>query len=315
MRSLDITHRSRPREGPLPVADALETLREVADQLCAAWEGEDPPTKAARRDDAFWFAALACELLTGTRPTDRDDAIGAMDRTPGLPEAARQAVLSGLNPLPQRRRFPRGLVAALEAVPAAARQDDGGGAAEGDAPTAVVVAHPQSPPAVDDIEEIEDAEEVEEVEEEPRYRRAFLRRLGPYVAALCILAVPASAGTGAWMLGLLPASRADGAAGTSLAVESAALTVTPPTTHCPEATVQLDTSIVTNGEAGTLHLVFWLPGGNRLRERTVSIDEGQTVARSVAQIRVAGDVKLKGNASVTIHPGGRRAWAPFRFDC
>lgn len=313
MRSLDITtYGARTLEGPLPAAVAVRELRDAADRLHAAWAGDDPPTMAARRDEAYRFAVLACELLTGTRPIDRADALFLLGRTPGLPEAAQQAVLSGLNPRPQCRRFPRGLVGALEAVPDAAwpgvpevhevERDGGTGAAEGDAPAAVVIAHPTTLPPTEAVEE-------------PPYRRGFLRRLGPYVAALCVLAVPASAGTGAWMLGLLPASRADGAAGASLAVESAALTVTPPTTHCPQATVQLDTSLVTNGEAGTLRLVFWLPGGNRLRERTVHVEEGQTVARAIAQITVAGDVKLKGSASVTVHPGGQRAWAPFRFDC
>lgn len=346
--------------GPLPAAAALDALRDVAEELRARWEEHtgthgdlkpwtvvvlphgratlaDPNADRAggsRRGDAYWFAVLACELLTGTRPIERADAACLMSGTPGFPPEARQALLTCLNPRPKRRPLPHQLVEALEAVPASAWHlppdlpdlpddlpdlpeepedaqpegveiaevdDDEDGATEGDAPPAVVVAHPLREP--------------DEPDEPAPCRPGFLRRLGPWVAALCVLSVPASAVSGAWMLGLLPTTSAEGAASTTVAVESASLTVTPPTTHCPRATVQLDTRVVTNGEAGTLRLVFWLPGGNRLHERTVRVDEGQAVARAVAQITVAGDVKLKGSASVTVHPGGERAWAPFRFDC
>lgn len=70
MRSLDITtYGARPLAGPLPAAVALDELRDVAERLCAAWEGDDPATRATRRDDAYAFAVLACELLTAPAPS------------------------------------------------------------------------------------------------------------------------------------------------------------------------------------------------------------------------------------------------------
>lgn len=352
MRGLDITEYGRRtledvlRAGPLPAAAALDVLRDVAEELRAAWEERaeahgdlkpwtvevlpdghatvtgEPLAGASRRGDAYWFAILAIELLTGTRPIERVDAACLLRGTPGFPPEARQALLTGLSPRPKRRPLPHQLVAALEAVPASAwtGEEQPAAPAEPDEPT-----EPTEPPEPDGAAEGDAPSGLEEPpqepaavvrpEPEPAVRRSLARRLGPYVAALCLLAVPAAGGTGAWMLGLLPTS-AEGAATSSVAVESASLTVTPPTTHCPRATVQLDTTVTTNGEAGTLRLVFWLPGGNRLHERTVHVDEGQTVARAVAEITVAGEVRLlRGDASVTIHPGGRRAFAPFRYDC
>ncbi|HYG94697.1 MAG TPA: hypothetical protein VD859_14025 [Nocardioides sp.] len=349
---------------PLPAAAALDALRDVAEELrgIATERGEahgdvkpwnvvvlpdghativDPKlageavTGATRRGDAYWFAVLACEVLTGTRPIDRQDADCLMERA-GLPADARAAVLRGLAAHPQRRPFPHTLVAALARVPDEAWP---GGRREPSAvePVAVeaLVTEPApelapvaAEPAPEAPPEPEAAQEAEVVDPAPsagadpeaavvvrppgRPRRSLLRRLGPYVVTLGVALVLAGVAGGAWLL-RLDAQAGDGPG--PVRAQEVALRITPPHTTCPLARVHLSATIVTNGRPGTLTVRWSLPGGTRVPVRTVSVPEGQRTATVTMDVSVTGDQRLRGPAVAVVRPGGARASTPFVFAC
>ena len=88
--------------------------------------GADPD----ERSDAYSFAVMAFEVLTGTRPFDGDDALAVIaahwSKTPpradqlvqGLPRAAADALEHGLARDPARRLLPAQLAGALRSIPA-----------------------------------------------------------------------------------------------------------------------------------------------------------------------------------------------------
>ena len=88
--------------------------------------GVDPD----ERSDAYSFAVMAFEVLTGTRPFDGDDALAVIaahwsktppradQLVPGLPPAAANALEHGLARDPARRLLPAQLAGALRSIPA-----------------------------------------------------------------------------------------------------------------------------------------------------------------------------------------------------
>jgi serine/threonine-protein kinase len=343
--------------GPLPPADALVVLRDVADALAAAFEHGivhrdiKPanvfvlPTKRAKlgdfgqariasdpsvfrtttgqttgtpayfppevsqhgsepdeRSDAYSFAVMAFETLTGRRPYEADDVDALItahwrlsppdprDLVPGFPPAAAAALLRGMAREPSARLLPSALVDRLAAVPEAAwpavtRTTRLPSAVEPSgstvAPPTVVVrtSHPgrteQTPP--------------------PRPGRRSRRRTT--LGGIAALAVLLTAGAIA-MSSLL--SKNSPPAGPL--VQRVQLSTVPAPAHvdCPGGTLLLRAVIHTSGAPGKLLISWRQPDGRTTPNRQVDVVEGQREVDASLRLRLRGQRSISGDASIRV---------------
>jgi serine/threonine protein kinase len=248
--------------------------------------------------DAYSFAVMAYQVLTGSLPYDAPDAISMItahwrlqprhpaDALPGMPAAAADALLAGMSKVPTERPLPHQLVEELRRVPPGEWPSI---TATNTAPspatrgvTTVATPAPWSGPTP--------APPVEPTEHR--------RRRWPSRAALVIgvLAV-AAAGIAGWTL-LDPLAGPD-----RLDVRAVELEVEPgPTGTCPRAEFTFVATVRTNGAGGTLNVSWTRPDGESLPSRSVTLPEGQRDLRTELAYTFRGSEPLTGRAEV--HIGG-----------
>ena len=90
--------------GPLPAAQVLPLLHELADQI-----GDGP-------GDSLGFATVAYHALTGVDPSGRGTPTPAAEVLPGFPKPASEALMRGLSPQRAARPAPATVLAALDAA-------------------------------------------------------------------------------------------------------------------------------------------------------------------------------------------------------
>ena len=251
--------------------------------------------------DAYSFAVMAYQVLTGSLPYDAPDAISMItahwrlqprnpaDALPGMPAAAAEALLAGMSEVPAERPLPHQLVEELRRVPPGAWPSiTATNAAPAPAPaprgiTTVATPEPRSGPAL-----------PAPVEPPPEPRR----RRWPSRTALVVgvLAVAGAAVAGWTLLDPLAGSE-------RLDVRAVELDVEPgPTGTCPRAAFTFVATVRTNGAAGTLTVSWTRPDGETLPSRSVSLPEGQRDLRTELAYTFRGREPLTGRA--VVHIGG-----------
>jgi hypothetical protein len=370
---------------PLPAAAVLHALRDIAGILQAmhacglvhghlrpssvyvmpdgraalAHPGAAPPGTGtshdtAERADAYGFAVLAIELLTGVHPVDPRHAISMATALPLLPNAAATELKRALTTDPSRRPLPVDLVATLTAIPAEewptshllrtpppveeptiATSPDPVDAEPSDnerwAPET-----PETPEDAETAEAPEDAETAEAPEPEPplvtavapqpepvvvvqivpprRKRSLFRRILGPFVILLGLMTVFAGGAVGATML-FAPTISAGDATAAPLQVRRVSLSATPPQAFCPRASLHFAATVVTDGRAGVVEVRWRLPDGITADSERFSLHAGQTTLRAAIDVTLTGNEKLRGKVVAIVSPAGVRASVPIRYLC
>jgi Protein kinase domain len=264
------------------------------------------------RSDAYSFAIMAYEVLTGERPFDAPDALSlvmahwtkepvpAPAVLPGFPEAAWRSLQRGMDKDPARRPLPKQLMAELDAVPAArwpevtrrtaaplARRSDptlhqpsfqpGGRSTGGSAPLAQ--------------------------RRTGRGSRRWLVRAAIAVAAAVVATV----------VGWLMLKPDPGLQVTSIRVEvdpgSGAAT-------CPRGSFVFTAVLRTNGSAGTLRLQWARPDGVTTSALPVEVKHGQREVHAQLPFTVRGNKPLTGDAEIRVlSPEARSASRSIRYDC
>ncbi len=252
------------------------------------------------RSDAYSFAVMAYEVLTGRRPYEADDIVSLItahwrltppdpsELVPGFPPAAAAALLRALDKDPARRLLPAALVEQLAAVPVgdwpavtatAAAGGRGGASGAGAAPPTVLVSGPRpgaptSPPA-------------------PRARRA--RR--PTILAGVALAAMLTA-VGAFAVERTMTAR--GAEGPL--VKGVQLSTVPASGRvaCPDGTLLLRAVIRTSGEAGWFTLTWRRPDGGTTAPRRIEVEQGRSEVEASLRLALRGDRPISGEAEVRV---------------
>lgn len=233
------------------------------------------------RSDAYSFAVMAFEVLTGRLPFEGLGALEMVaahltqappspaDLVPGLPTAASEAVLAGLVKDPTKRLLPQELVRRLAAVPVEAW------------PTPPARTHRPAPPTM-------------KAQRPPALPLAAPHRSRrPLVLAALVLAP----------LGLVAAGLvAVGGAGPrkAFAVESVRVESVPTTGHCPTASFVVTAVISTNGEAGTVTGDWTQPDGRPGPQVRLTVPTGQRRSSVTLRLSVSGSRSLNAPVSLTL---------------
>lgn len=290
--------------------------------------GED---EATVESDAYSFAVMAYEVLTGTRPIDAPDAVSLItahwtqpprpvtEALPGFPPSAAEVLMRALAKSPAGRPLPHEQVAALETVPAeawptAARPDvpvpetlDSFGSAGSAAPATV-----PAPSAPVTVRTAAPTEPSPAAAPPPAGTPAVdRRRRYPLVAALAVLLVGALAA--AWWV---TADDDDPVATRPrLAVTAVSVTADPPAPRCPRAVVALQATVSTNGGAGSLTVAWTLPDGSTGPRQAFSVGAGQRRVVARVDTTLTGRNPVSGDAVAVVTPSGLRATAPVAYRC
>ncbi|WP_341925456.1 serine/threonine-protein kinase [Nocardioides psychrotolerans] len=247
--------------------------------------------------DAYSFAVMAYETLLGRRPFDAGDAVALViahwehppvpprDVLPGVPAAAADALLAGLDKDPGQRLLPLALVDRLAAVPAgawppAAWREPAADSARSD-PTVVAVAQPATR-AGDDPAPARRASSARS-----RSSKERLRAVGAAVAAAAVAALVAVV--------VLVSPWDSPLEVTSVEVEASTRQGT-----CPRAAFVFTGLVRTNGEAGTLTLQWTRPDGVPNAKRTVRVAAGQQRVSARLEFTMRGSRPLEGAAVLTV---------------
>jgi hypothetical protein len=250
------------------------------------------------RSDAYSFAVMAYEVLTGERPFEAPDALSlitahwnnqprpATTVLPGFPEAAWRTLSGGLTKDPSQRLLPGPLVSRLAAVPVAAWpsvQRRAPGSRRSD-PT---IHQPSFTP-----DGRTPRQPVAVVPARPR-RRSHARL---WVAG-AIGAAVLTAGGGVWLRHPGEGEQAHG-----LEVRTVRVEVDPPSgaATCPHARFVFTAIVATNGSHGTLRLQWVRPDGEGTAVRAVEVIDGQTEIRAELPFTVRGPTPLQGTAELKV---------------
>ncbi len=259
--------------------------------------------------DAYSFAVMAYETLTGRRPYEGTDELSLLtahwrlsppdpaDVLPGFPERGSRWLLRGLEKDPAARPLPLALVAGLSSVPdgewpAVVRAEASTAVTNRSAPTRRVYA-PAAP--------------VVTTGRSARRKRGPRRRV--YVAAAVLAAAACSAAGVRFML-------ADD--GSRLRVETVAVTTDPASGRltCPGGDFTFSGLIRTNGGEGDIELRWTRPDGGSTKPRTISVASGQTQVLAKLVIHLQGRRPFTGPGVLQVlKPDARRAQAPMSYEC
>lgn len=279
--------------------------------------------EATVESDAYSFAVMAYEVLTGCRPIDAPDAISlitahwtqeprpARTALPGFPASAEAVLMRALAKEPAGRPLPHDLVAALEAVPpgawpSAGRAPVGVPAVDpttGGAPATVVAPAPPLLPTAAPHPSRVAAPSLPA-------RRGSMRALA---AVLVVLVVLVAAGVGAWWV-TSDDEPAD-PPGPALAVTAVTLTADPAAVECPRGEVSLVARITTNGAAGSLSVAWTLPDGTFGPSQSFAVTAGQETVEARLETTLTGAEPVVGDAAAEISPPGLRATARVAYRC
>jgi hypothetical protein len=245
------------------------------------------------RSDAYAFAVLAFETLTGRLPFGELDMAAALvahwsrpapsasEVLPGFPGAAAEALAAGLAKDPDVRPKPSVLVDRLAAVPAGAWPEPGTGPSGGAAASA------SAPPTI-------------------RGAGAFAANLPPGASALprAVPALPPLPRRRRWLAVGLPALVLlglavwhwwpEGAPG-PLAVQDAVLTLDPASGGggCPSAAYRVAAEVTTTG-AGELTFAWELPDGRTTAAQSVPVDAAQQRVELSLSFELTGPPSVNG---------------------
>ena len=294
---------------PLPAARALPILEDVADALrVMALQGlahgsVSPdnvvvlphgrarlggfavaqalsPIEADQWSDAYDFAVLAQQTLTGTPPPVSPD-----DPLPPLPWRAAEVLLAGLADAPRERPLPHDLVEVLRSIPV--EDWTGAPAPAADPVVPAPVAEPESaaPPEVEPELEPDDDDRFWTP---PRWFRWICLTLGLIVTA-------AAAVAGGYLLEpwrMAP----DGLEVRSVSVEGKP----GPFVRCPHAEVRFVATITTNGQPGALTVSWIRPDGAQPQPETLEVHEGQKSVQADVRFTFRGREAWAGRAVVFV---------------
>lgn len=246
------------------------------------------------RSDAYSFAVMAYEVLTGRLPYEGLGAIAMIaahwsqeppapvDVVPGFPPAASEALLEGLSKDPAKRPLPEELVRRLAAVPASAWPVPPRRAVAARAPETVLAPVGSPAPPV-----------------------PLLPRRRPWKTVAAVLALLVAAGITGWSL------LRDPAPDPPLEVTRLSVTVTPTTGHCPSAHYVFTAVLRTNGSAGTVAGAWTQPDGTKEAPFALGATKGRRTATAQLVVSVGGTRPLRGSAVLELTlPGSQRATSP-----
>jgi predicted Ser/Thr protein kinase len=276
------------------------------------------------RSDAYAFAVLAFETLTGRLPFGDLDMAAALvahwerpaplasEVVPGFPPAAAEAIAAGLTKDPDARPTPSALVDRLAAVPIEQWPNAAGpdGAPIPAPPTVVGAAGQQgvAPPTVIGAGAAAPVAPRAPMPAPPTGKGRRRRRwLVPVAVVVCLAAL----GVAAWRL--WPAG--DPAA---LEVRDVVLSLDPPTgqSGCPTATYRVAAEVTTNGGPGELAFAWELPDGRHTAPDSVDVAAGQHEARLSLSFDLAGPPVTGPPVLVVSAPQeSRTEGPPVRFQC
>jgi predicted Ser/Thr protein kinase len=264
------------------------------------------------RSDGYSFAVLAYETLTGTKPYDAPDAISLITAhwrltppdpasvLPGLPRAAADAVLRGMDRDPARRLLPQALVDELSRIrptawPAVTRS----GPSTASVGRADPTIHGLRPPS--------------EPEEPFAFRPGAKGARGPLVGVLAGVAVTAVVA----VLAVRLLTAEDGASA-PLRVEAVKVLSVPADGRgaCPRASFRFDGTVRTNGRAGSLGLQWRRPDGKLTNPRTIEVLAGQREVAARLDFDVSGSDAFVGTAQLRVtSPAAVRGGRTIRYTC
>jgi hypothetical protein len=235
------------------------------------------------RSDAYSFAVMAYEVLTGRLPYDGEGAIAMIaahwmreppapvDVVPGFPPAANDALLAGLAKDPAARLLPCALVAKLRAValsdwpavPAAPARSRS--TVRVQTPSAVALGGPTG--------------------RRGGRGRGARRRVTITTGLVLLVALAA----GGWLI----ARRAP-----TLALTGATVRVQPSVGSCPGADFRATATIRTNGGTGRIRLRWTQPDGTPLPPTELAAKGGSAAA--VLRFRITGERPLTGRVRLQV---------------
>ncbi len=260
-----------------------------------------------QRSDAYSFAVMAYEVLTGRLPFEAGSFVAQLAAhwadappdpatvSPGFPPAAAQALLAGLSKEPSQRPLPHELVAQLFAVPPSDWPRRSAPASARSVPTRVVATAGPPLPTLPDLPK-----------PGPVQRRK--RRV--------LLAVGVAAGL---LVGGALLLRDDDPGAGQLRAGQVALRTDPPagTGRCPSARFTFRATIATNGAAGELRLRWTRPDGVQTETVAVAVVAGQRAVAAELTFDVTGQRPLTGTALLQLLTPDPQAVtsSPVRYLC
>lgn len=250
------------------------------------------------RSDAYSFAVMAYETLTGAKPYESDDVISLITAhwrltppdpasvLPGFPRAAAEALLRAMDHDPSRRLLPSELVDVLTRVkpdrwPHVERSEPAPPPVGRSDPTVQGIAPPGSSPTMNVVPPAR------------RHKRRWRWALVPAAGAVAVAVVAA------W---LLPQQDGSPAAPRPLRVSGVEVVSVPAdaTGSCPETTFMFEGTVRTNGEAGRVELRWRRPDGTLSTIREVDVRAGQRDVTARLSFGVSGSRPFEGTAQLQV---------------
>jgi hypothetical protein len=311
--------------------------------------------EATVESDAYSFAVMVYEVLTGSRPITAPDAISLItahwtqpprpvtEAMPGFPQSVAPVLMRALAKAPAGRPLPHELMAALDAVPAdewptndrppvpvpdappleqayeqVAATPTAGRPAETTVVAETAAPPPERPAAPVTVRATEVAEQpaAPAPAREPSTGR---RRWGPAVVGAALVVLVCGVLAAVWLLRDGGGDPDDGEAAPTgtpeLRVTSVALTADPPVVRCPRGDVALVATIATNGGAGPLTVSWTLPDGSSGPEQAFAVEAEQAEVVATLDATLTGSNPVDGVAAVVVRPSGLRASAPVSYRC